>query len=170
MWYLQRMREHDFSKYDLKTPALTLEGIFTPVRVVDVYDGDTFTAIVPFKGEYYKYSCRMLGIDTCEMKSKIKENKETAIRARNRVLQLLGVPLNDLSTPLTRKKIQSMLNDQIVVAWLKCHHFDKYGRLLTDLHASAEDKSIAQILIEEKLAYEYYGETKMTEDQQADHM
>lgn len=166
------MQDHDFSKYGLSTPALTLEGIFTPVRVVDVYDGDTLTVVVPFKGDYFKYTCRMMGIDTCEMKSKIKENKETAIRARNRVLQLLGVPIQDLATPLARKKIQGMLNDQIVVAWLHCFHFDKYGRLLADVHcvADKDSKCVSKILIEEKLAYEYFGETKLSEEQQADHM
>ena len=164
---------HDFSRYGLaSTPALSLEGLITPARLVDQYDGDTNTLIIPFKGEYFKFTCRMLGIDTCEMKSKVKENKENAVRARNRVLQLVGVPGVDLATPYTRKKIQSMLDERVIVVWVHCHGADKYGRLLGDIYASADTsgKSIAKILLEEKLAYEYYGETKLTEDQQADAM
>lgn len=163
--------DHDFSRYGLSTPSLSLEGLFTPARLVDQYDGDTNTLIIPFKGEYFKFTCRMLGIDTCEMKSKNKENKETAIRARNRVLQLVGLPV-DLATPYTRKKVQAMLEERVVVVWVHCHGADKYGRLLGDIYTSADssEKSIAKMLIDEKLAYEYYGETKMTEDQQADAM
>lgn len=160
----------DFSKYGLSTPSLSLEGMFTPARLVDQYDGDTNTLIIPFKGEYFKFTCRMLGIDTCEMKSKIKENKENAIRARNRVLQLVGLPV-DITAAYTRKKIQTMLDEQIVIVWVHCHGVDKYGRILGDIYTSSDssEKSIAKMLIEEKLAYEYYGDTKLTEEQQADH-
>lgn len=166
------MQEHEFSKYGLSTPALTLSGMFTPARVVDVYDGDTMTVIIPFKGDYFKYTVRMMGIDTCEMKSKVKENKETAIRARNRVLQLLGLPMDDLTVPITRKKIQGMLNDKVTVAWLNCYDFDKYGRLLADVHIQGDknSKCVSKLLIEEKLAYEYFGETKLSEEQQVDQM
>lgn len=163
---------HDFSRYGLSTtPSLSLEGLFTPARLVDQYDGDTNTLIIPFKGEYFKFTCRMLGIDTCEMKSKVKENKETAIRARNRVLQLAGLAVED-AVPYTRKKIQAMLDENVIIVWVHCHGADKYGRLLGDIYTSADPngKSIAKMLIDEKLAYEYYGETKMTEDQQAEVM
>lgn len=160
----------DFARYGLSTPPLTLDGMFVPARLVDCYDGDTATVVLPFRGDYFKFTCRMMGIDTCEMKSKIKENKETAIKARNRFLQLAGLPMSDLSAPLKRKAIQTMLDQQVVIVWLKCHDFDKYGRLLADFHTApdATSKPISKTLIEEKLAYEYYGDTKLTEDQQAD--
>lgn len=160
-----------FAAYGLSTPALSLEGLFTPARIVDMYDGDTGTLVMPFKGEYYKFTCRMLGIDTCEMKSKIKENKENAIKARNRVLQLVGLPTIELTSPYTRKKVQAMLQEHVTIAWVQCHKPDKYGRYLIDMYPTQDKtKSIANILVEEKLAYEYFGDTKLTEEEQADQM
>lgn len=163
---------YEFHRYGLSTPALTLEGIFTPARLVDCYDGDTMTVIIPFKGDYFKYTCRMMGIDTCEMKSKVKENKETAIKARNRFLQLAGLPITNLADPLKRKMIQTMLDEKVIIVWLNCYAFDKYGRLLADVHTSPDVKSknIARTLIEENLGYEYHGDTKLTETEQADQM
>lgn len=167
------MENYTFERYGFaNTPALTLDGMFTPARIVDCYDGDTATVVIPFKGDYYKFTCRMMGIDTCEMKSKLKENKENAIRARNRLLQLVGLPITDLSAPLKRLGVRKMLDEKVVIVWLKCYDFDKYGRLLADFYTCSDmsTKTIAKTLIEEKLAYEYFGDTKLTEEQQADQM
>jgi endonuclease YncB( thermonuclease family) len=158
----------DFSKHGLNTPFLSLDGIVTKARVVSVYDGDTLTLVVPFKGDFYKVNCRMLGIDTCEMKAKTQINKNIAVRARNRVLQLLGVPITDLDVILPKNKIQSLLSDNVYTCWVHCHETEKFGRTLVDVRTSADalSPSIAQILLNEKLAYEYKGDTKLTEEQQ----
>ena len=51
--------------------------------------------------------------------------------------------------------------------WIECVDFDKYGRLLTNVFLNKEDdKSISDILLEEKLAYKYNGDTKLTEEEQ----
>jgi endonuclease YncB( thermonuclease family) len=162
----------DFTNYGTNTPYLSLNGLVTKARVVSVYDGDTLTLIIPFKNDFYKFNCRMMGIDTCEIKSKLQKNKETAVRARNRVLQLIGVPIVDLDMALTRPKIQSMLSEKVYTCWVKCYENEKFGRTLVDVRMS-DDMSfptIAHILINEKLAYEYKGETKLTEEQQTECM
>ena len=158
----------DFSNYGIKTPYLSLDGLVTQARVVSVYDGDTLTLVIPFHNSFYKFNCRMMGIDTCEIKSKLQENKTTAIRARNRVLQLIGVPIIDIDMTLTRTKIQSLLAEKIYTCWIKCYHTEKFGRTLVDVRMIEDISSptIAQILINEKLAYEYSGDTKLTEEQQ----
>ncbi len=165
------MQKEIFKHYDIHTKSFTLNGKKTFCRLVNIIDGDSLVVILPIFDDYYKYHIRINGIDTCEMKSKVKENKETAIRARNRVLQLVGLTVED-AVPYTRKKIQTMLDENVIVVWVHCHGTDKYGRLLGDIYTSADPngKSIAKMLIEEKLAYEYYGETKMTEEQQAEVM
>ena len=162
------MQIDDLKKYGLNTPALSLDGICTWARVVDVYDGDTITLVIPFKNDFYKFQCRMRGIDTCEIKSKVKENKDRAIRARNRLLQLAGCTITNLDTTLTRKDIQNMLNQRPSIVWIKCFEFEKFGRLLCDVFQTdlAHTDSFASVLIREKLAYEYMGETKLTEDEQ----
>lgn len=162
----------DFSHHGINTPYLSLNGLVTEARVVSVYDGDTLTLVIPFKNDYYKFNCRMMGIDTCEIKSKLQKNKDTAIRARNRVLQLLGVPINDIDIALTRPKIQNMLAERVYTCWIKCYDTEKFGRTLVDVRVAPDmtSQTIAQILINEKLAYEYKGETKLSEDQQVELM
>lgn len=158
----------DFSNYGFDTPYMTLNGLVTKARVVSVYDGDTLTLVIPFNGSVYKFNCRMMGIDTCEIKSKLQKNKDNAVRARNRVLQLIGVPIHDLDMTLTRAKIQSLLAEKVYTCWVKCYENEKFGRTLVDVRANEDPLSptLAQILIDEKLAYEYKGETKLTEEQQ----
>ncbi len=160
----------DLSAYGINTPFLSLNGLFTKARVVSVYDGDTLTLIIPFKNECFKFNCRMMGVDTCEIQSKLQLNKETAIKARNRVLQLLGVPITDLNATLTKHKIQSLLADKVYICWVKCYETEKFGRTLVDVWTSSDMSlpTIAQTLINEKLAYEYKGDTKLTEEQQVE--
>lgn len=160
----------DFTNYGINTPYLSLNGFTTKARVVSVYDGDTLTLVIPFKNSFYKFNCRMMGIDTCEIKSKLQKNKDTAVRARNRVLQLVGVPITDIDMVLTRPKIQSLLAEKVYTCWVKCYETEKFGRTLVDVRLSedASSPTIAEILINEKLAYEYKGDTKLTEEQQID--
>lgn len=138
-------------------------------RLVDVYDGDTLTAIMPVGTEYYKFACRVYGIDTSEMKSKQADNKANAYRARNRMLQLCGVQNIQTDKPYTRKEIQAMLNDSVHLLWVKCRDMDKYGRVLLDPFRTPDEATpLSTILIQENLAYPYFGETKLTETQQSD--
>jgi hypothetical protein len=168
----QTTNDLDFSKHGINTPCLSLNGIVTKARVVSVYDGDTLTLVLPFKGDFYKVNCRMLGIDTCEMKSKLQQNKNTAVRARNRVLQLLGVPITDMDCILPKTKMQSLLAENVYTCWVHCYETEKFGRTLVDVRTSEDITSptIGKILINEKLAYEYKGDTKLTEEQQIDIM
>lgn len=155
----------DWEEYTAEsTPAFSLEGLRTQGRVVGCYDGDTLTVAMRFRGVMNKFACRIQGIDTCEMKSKSTENRSSAIRARNRVLQLLGCPV-ELEQTLTKKEIQKMLHSHVVVVDIHCSKFDKYGRLLCDIYVS-DGRSISEVLLSEKIAYSYDGKTKLTEDEQ----
>lgn len=156
-----------FRGYTLQTQSWTLQGLRTWVRVVDCYDADTLTIIVPCKGDYLRYSSRVFGIDTSEMKSKLAENKLAAVRARNRMLQLCGVPNVALDRSYTRKEVQAMLQGDVFLVWVECGEFDKYGRVLVKVFRAPEDATpLGDVLIAEKLAYPYYGDTKLTETQQ----
>ena len=50
----------------------------TIARVVDIYDGDTCTIVMKFNNIYNKFTVRLNGIDTCEMKAKSGDNKKKA--------------------------------------------------------------------------------------------
>lgn len=156
-----------FKTYDIKTPAWSLQGRTIWGRIVDMYDADTLTLILPLQSGYFKFSGRVYGIDTSEMKSKLSENKLNAHKARNRMLQLCNVPDISLEKAYTRKEVQSILAKDVYLVWIKCGDWDKYGRLLVQVYKNDTDiKELGSILIEENLAYPYFGETKLTESQQ----
>jgi endonuclease YncB( thermonuclease family) len=157
------MDKERFRQYGGATPSFSLNGVQTAARVVDVYDGDTMTCVLPMHDQYYKFTVRLAGIDTCEVKGK---NREHALRARNRVLELVtGTPVV-ADTVTTRKKVKALLERDVHLVWLHCQEFDKYGRLLAEARERPDAKTFSQILIDEKLAYAYQGDTKLTEEEQ----
>lgn len=78
-------------------------------RVIKVYDGDTITIGTYVYGTAYRFSVRLLGIDTPEMKG---PHKDKAILARDELYQLIF-----------HKKVV-----------LKNVSLEKYGRLLADVY------------------------------------
>ena len=84
----------------------------------------------------YKFNCRILGVDTPEIRTRDKNEKEYGLKVRDEL----------------RKKI---LNK---VVTLKCGEFDKYGRLLVDIKLS--DEETKDWLINNNYAFAYDGGTK----------
>ena len=109
-------------------------------KVLSVYDGDTITVSLDLGLSIeVKAKCRLLGIDTPEIRTKSAAEKEAAYTARDRVRDLIldkTVILHSVAKP------------------------DKYGRLLVKVWA--EDGScVNQLLIDEGLAREYDGGAKV---------
>ena len=106
-----------------------------------VYDGDTVTATLDLgMGITRKCSCRLAGVDTPEIRTKVAGEKEAAYLARDRVRSL------------------------VLEKWVTIHSIqkpDKYGRLLvrlwTESGACAND-----VLLEERLAVAYDGGKKIS--------
>ena len=151
-----------------KTPAFTLETNVYNAKVLDIYDGDTVTCAIYIFDKYYKFNVRLAGIDTCELKSK---NREQGLRARMRLYELIakndssGIDIN-----IARKNLRQKMKESKCLVILRCGSFDKYGRLLGWLY-HVEDlemaKSFNDILVNEKLAYVYFGEKKLSDDEQS---
>jgi len=125
-------------------------------KVVDVYDGDTCKIILLQDGSFVRYTCRLIGIDTPEMKTK----SEGAYKARNRLIQLAtNIPIeldNRGSHVATTKLIQA--NTKLVR--IACKEFDKYGRLLVKIYECSDSDCIVDfntMLVNEKLANSYDG-------------
>lgn len=150
-----------FKQHGGSTPKFSLKGMRFASRIVDVIDGDTIVGIIPLMNTFYKFHIRLASIDTSEIKSKDAKLKEIAIKAKNRLLELI-----------TDKSINSKneLEADVYLVWLKCEDFDKYGRLLANIYRTPECvKSFSEILLEEKLAYPYYGSTKLPEESQLEY-
>jgi endonuclease YncB( thermonuclease family) len=154
------MSKEDFKQYGGSTPSLSINGLKCYGRLIDVYDGDTVKVILPTFNSYYKFTIRLNGIDTCEIKSKDKILQDNGIKARDRVLELLTNNKKD-----TKKDIKNLLESEVFLVWVECFDNDKYGRILANIYKDEnEKKSISEILLEEKLAYSYEGKKKLSND------
>ena len=110
-------------------------------RVISVYDGDTITAVLDLGMSLTrKVSCRLAGIDTPEIRTKVAGEKEAAYAARDRVRGLV------LDKEVT---IQSIAKP------------DKYGRLLVKVWTE-DGLCINDLLIEESHAIAYDGGKKIS--------
>ena len=107
--------------------------------VISVYDGDTITIAskLPYKNSpLYRWSLRIYGIDCPEMKSHNENEKEIA--------------------KIAQKTLENqILNKTITLENLK---YDKYGRLLAKVYY--DGKSISDMMIDKRLAVEYFGKKK----------
>lgn len=165
---LRTITDADISDFSLK-------GMDCIGKVVDIYDGDTCKVVLLYKGEYAKFTCRLVGLDTPEMKppmSKPNRDEEIAAakRCRNRFIQLATNCRIDIGMlDISKKELKAMMNDNSKLVRVVCGEFDKYGRLLVSLYdivdsvvtsGGGNEKSYNSVLIEENYAKPYYGGTK----------
>lgn len=139
------------------TTPFSLEGLTTSARVVDVIDGDSIKLILPVFDRFFVFNARLYGIDTPEMKSKDLQERRAAIAARDRLIAelMISQPLDVTSKlPCANKKhIRSMFGLFPCIIQVTCKQFDKYGRLLVDIAATAK-------LLYDEVGYSYDGGTK----------
>jgi endonuclease YncB( thermonuclease family) len=114
-------------------------------KVIKVYDGDTITiaTILPNTTDktVYRFSVRLLGIDSAEIKGSTFAEKECAIKAREALAkQIMG-------------KMVSLKNVSL----------EKYGRILADVYCN--NVHINQWMIDNGLAVAYDGGTKHRPDE-----
>ena len=115
----------------------------TAGKVVKVYDGDTITIAAKLPNvdsPVYRFSVRLLGIDSAEIKGKTFAEKEIAVRARDALHKLIFGKIVHL------KKIST----------------EKYGRILADVYLG--DIHINQWMLDNNYAIPYDGGTKSRPD------
>ena len=97
------------------TPKWTFKGLNVNAKCVDVYDGDTatFAFIPPGYSIPYKFSCRLAGYNSAEMRTTNPDIKEKAMRSANYLRRRI-------LDKIVRMKIVKMK--------------DKWGRLLVDIY------------------------------------
>jgi len=141
-------------------------------KIVNVYDADTCKAVFYLDNKLTKFTIRLVGINTPEIrppKSHPNRNalKKFAMKARNRLIQLCTDVSIDLDNMLSTYKCQKLVDNNRKLVKIKCGEFDKYGRLLGTIYPHYENEnqvgggfSFNQILINEEFAHEYHGGTK----------
>ena len=132
---------HDSDNYLLEngtinTKLFTLENLKCNAKCVKCYDADTIHIVIYFGNELQRFKCRLIGIDSAEIKSKNEKEKQHAIKAK--------------------EYLEKLILDKII--FVHCGLFDKYGRLLINIYYN--DKNINTHLIDMKYAYAYDGKTK----------
>ena len=108
-------------------------------RVIKVYDGDTITIAskLPMKNSpIYRFSIRLNGIDTPEIKGSSQEEKKAAHQVQEFVSKLI------LNKYVRLENIQN----------------EKYGRILADVYIG--DIHLNELLVKERFALPYDGGTK----------
>lgn len=154
------MSKEEFRQFGGSTPELSINGLKTYGRLIDVYDGDTVKVILPTFGSYYKFTIRLNDIDTCEIRSKDKVLQNNGIKARDRLFELV----TNIKV-ITKNDIKKTLESDVYLVWVDCCNKDKYGRVLANIYKDNDTtKSFSEILLEEKLAYKYEGKTKLSDD------
>lgn len=141
------------------TPEFSLCGLTLQGKVVEMYDADTCKIVLPLQNTFYKFTCRLNGIDTPEMKpSKDKPNRDNEIqwakKARSELLNLV-CDTNVDYTDIKKDEIVKILQNNKKLITVKCLEFDKYGRLLVELYDN--NKCFNNILVEKNLAVNYSG-------------
>lgn len=116
----------------------------TAGKVIKVYDGDTITIASKLPNSdapIYRFSVRLLGIDSAEIKGKTFAEKEIAVKARDALHGLIFGKIVHL------KKIST----------------EKYGRILADVYM--DDLHVNQWMLDNKHAIPYDGGTKQRPDE-----
>jgi endonuclease YncB( thermonuclease family) len=110
----------------------------TFVKVIKVYDGDTITIVAkPYKDqEVCRFSVRLSGIDTPEIKG--------------------GTALEKSAALYVQSKLSVLLLEKIIE--IDCVNHDKYGRLLADVWI--KDLHVNKWLLDMNYAVPYDGKKK----------
>jgi micrococcal nuclease len=122
-------------------PKVPFQNEFKNARIEEIYDGDTVKIIVLFGDVPVRFSLRILGIDTPEIKQgegRLPEERQAAIKVRDHMRSLF--PKN--------------------IAKICIREWDKYGgRVLGDLYLQSGE-NVSDILIHGGWARPYHGEKK----------
>jgi len=137
------MSSIDWSNANNKTKMFSFEGRECLGKVVDVYDGDTVKIVFPLSEKeperLYRWNCRLINVDTPEIRTKNLKEKAYAKVVRDKL----------------REKILNKL------VYVKCLDFDKYGRLLVEIFDNEKcEECINNWLILNEYAKKYDGGTK----------
>jgi len=93
----------------------SLENNKTLCKVVDVYDGDSVKVVFYTFGKLHKWSVRLKGINTPELRpSKKLENRDEIIQRAKE----------------SRDYLKKIFQENNNLVYILCHDFGKYGRLL----------------------------------------
>lgn len=126
----------DWSLVTDKIKEFSLNGLTLTGKCVKTYDGDSIKVVLLFPDKLNKYTIRLSGIDTCEIRA-LNENEKKFAQV--------------VKAAITNKILNKLVT-------LKFYQHDKYGRNLADVYL--DNEHINQWLIDNKYAVKYDGGKK----------
>ena len=120
-----------------------LDGLLTYAKISRIYDGDSFVVNIPdpwrepHRKEIISFKARLNGVDTPEIRTRCAIEKGKAQSAK----QIVEVQTTNC------------------ICTIKCHRFDKYGRVLVDV-LLPDGSDLAIKLLDLGLAVPYGGGKK----------
>lgn len=132
---LNRYRRPDNSK------AFIWKSAWIVVKITNVYDGDTCTALyLDSYGQEVIFSVRLMGIDAAEMPKRLDRSDVTDKYQIDMALA-------------AKQRVEALILDQI--CYLRIIKWDKWGgRILGDLFKANARKDISQVSISQQLLNE----------------
>lgn len=163
----EEQKKELLSCQDCNINTFSLKGQQLYCKIVNIYDADTCRVVFFLNNQLVKYTLRLIGVDSPEMKPPLKDQYrrfqiKEAKKARNRLIQLSTDCEIEVETDLSKLNIQKLINSNQKIIKINCEEFDKYGRLLASIFS--EDININAKLVEEGYAYNYGGGKKQNFD------
>lgn len=119
--------------------SMETHGAKIPVRVIDVYDGDTIVVAMEVFNKVFAFRVRLAHVNTPEMRPSLNAPDRDSIVARAK---------------LARDFLAKHVMGKIV--WLNILGYEKYGRLLAELFISeTASETINNLIIEAGLGERY---------------
>lgn len=141
------------------TPSFSLKGESYECKILDVYDGDTLTVCIELRGfGITKFSCRLLGIDTSEMRGGTIETKRLAVESRDMLVEMISDIKLDKNKEYKREEIRNLLGNSSKTCRVVFNTMDKYGRPLVNIYNNGIH--VNKWMVENKYAKQYDGGKK----------
>jgi endonuclease YncB( thermonuclease family) len=129
-------------------PEFSLDGLIKKCKVVSIYDGDTIKVVFKHFNTLNKWTIRMTGYDSPEIRPRLNiENRTEKIENAKK----------------SRDYLKNLIMNENQLVYLKCGKFDKYGRLLGYIYLNDPtftQTSVNDIMIENNMGYRYNGGAK----------
>jgi endonuclease YncB( thermonuclease family) len=145
------------------TAEMSLKGRTVTAKVVDVYDGDTFTAITEvLDGHPCVVHVRLRGVDACEMRARDPAEKTAAVCAKRYLVDLLAGTQVETEVADCRKKLRAYFEDESNPCFVTLVGTgnDKYGRAVCDVMNSG-GFDVASQLLSAGMVRAYDGRTQL---------
>ena len=130
----QQLMECTLDNTPLPGPPCGPDAPKLPAVALSVYDGDTLKLAVHYKGGFWQVTCRLLGLDSPEIKQPSVRAK--ALRAKLLLAKEVRPDVPGLSCDIGCKSTRLDLfnSDAVLHVQFPCCHTDKYGRNLAVLY------------------------------------